>query len=800
MTHLQMKDTNNVSSSRKLKNVIYIIRRKRWRINLLMLVFATFTNLQAGVQVNAFASQVVHSCVSSQAHSSLRNALYSNSVGSSPVTKLNVNNFNDFKPETMKLSESMTYFARFVIQRHNENKIKRYLSKKDKKRLLSKFFKRKEIDCDQTLLLNIQAELEKDKKEKKSFKETLSSLNESRKDLIRLVGYDASLLVPSFGFLILGALTTSIIPHFYSKCITCLATATTCTRHEISGALVGLAISNILGAIFTGARGGLFWIAGSRGNYNVRLKLHRSLLLQEAAFFDGTETGNLLSRLNNDVNKIGMVISFHVNVLLRQFAQFFFGSIYLIKISPRLASASFVGVGLVAILSAIYGDFTRHLAERVQNAFADGTAVAETSFSMSETVRAFDGVNSESKKYEMVQSRALGLEEVQAWAYGSHKFVSDTLQSGLQGMLLFMCWNIGKSGGLPLNKLTSFMFYVNFVLESSNEVGDQWAKVQSAIGASTNVFDLIRRVPLIGDPDMKKDGFVDCLDKSETHTTIDHGTPIISMSNMTVTYGAMDAPALRNINLNIYEGDRLAIVGRSGSGKTSMLRTILRFYDPSSGACNYYGKSLKTLSRKEISSKIAIVEQEPHLFPMSLIDNILYGVEKDEFDLVTGDAWYGENLRKEVTHALEISGLSVESKNDLGLELDTRVGEGGRTLSGGQRQRVAIARALIRNPDILLLDEPTAALDSKSEKTVVKAFKNAMENTKSMLMVTHRLGVVRSLGVNKVVVLDKGKIVELGCPEELLRKGGLYAQLAIEQGIEAESVGLNMDSPAKISV
>lgn len=95
---------------------------------------------------------------------------------------------------------------------------------------------------------------------------------------------------------------------------------------------------------------------------------------------------------------------------------------------------------------------------------------------MSETVRAFDGVNSESNKYEMVQSRALGLEEVQAWAYGSHKFVSDTLQSGLQGMLLFMCWNIGKSGGLPLNKLTSFMFYVNFVLESSNEVGDQWAK------------------------------------------------------------------------------------------------------------------------------------------------------------------------------------------------------------------------------------------------------------------------------------------------------------------------------------
>ena len=235
----------------------------------------------------------------------------------------------------------------------------------------------------------------------------------------------------------------------------------------------------------------LFKIEGSRANYNIRVKLHRNLLLQEAAFFDSTETGILLSRLNNDVNKIGMVISFHVNVVFRQFAQIVFGSVYLLKICRSLALASFGGIMVIAIVSAIYGDFSRILAERVQDMFAGASAVAEKSFSMSETVKAFDGVQTETDKYESAQFKALQLEEVQAWAYGSHKFISDTLQTVLQGLLLLSCWNYGRLNQLPVAKLTTFMFYVNFVLESSNEVGDQWAKIQSAIGASSNVFELI---------------------------------------------------------------------------------------------------------------------------------------------------------------------------------------------------------------------------------------------------------------------------------------------------------------------
>lgn len=441
------------------------------------------------------------------------------------------------------------------------------------------------------------------------------------------------------------------------------------------------------------------------------MKLHRNLLLQEAAFFDETESGFLLSRLNNDVNKIGMVVSFHVNIVLRQLAQFIFGSVFLLRIQPKLAAVAFAGIGLVAVASMLYGDFARVLAEKVQGLFAVSSALAENSFSMSETVRAFDGLSVETEKYGGSQYDALQLEELQAWAYGTHKFVSDTLQTFLQCLLLFCCWVLGRKGALPAAHLTSFLFYVNFVLESSNEVGDQWAKIQAAIGASTNVFDLIRRVPRVRDPQDVTNTLLELNAAKEIINGVNqkqHTEPVIKMSNMTVTYGAMEKPALKSIDLEINENDKVAIVGRSGSGKSSMLRTILRFYDPSQGEASLDGVNLKDMKRSELASKIAVVEQEPHLFPMTVIENVLYGLEKDGVDEESGEKCYSEKYRIAVTEALSLAGLPVTGEdNQLGLELDTRVGEGGRTLSGGQRQRVAIARSLVRHPDVLLLDEPT---------------------------------------------------------------------------------------------
>lgn len=525
----------------------------------------------------------------------------------------------------------------------------------------------------------------------------------------------------------------------------------------------------------------LSYNTGTRGNYNVRVKLHRALLRQEAAFFDATETGELISRLNNDVNKIGMVVSFHVNVVLRQSVQFFIGSAFLIKISPMLSIYAFAGIATVAYVSAIYGAFARRTAVIFQDILAHASAVAETSFSMSETVRAFNGLPVETAKYEDAQMSALNMDETQAWAYGTHKFVSDTLQYALQVALLFSCWALGRAGRIPSVQLTQFLVYANFVLESSNEVGDQWARIQTAVGASSSVFELIRRVPAIRDPDINaRSADVTSGSLPESNRTQESHSLIV-VKNLTLTYEGFELPALKDVNLDIRAGDRVAIVGemrlawvvieylksltfktynfsfflhagRSGSGKSSLLRILLRFYDPSSGSCSIGGKDLKSMTRQEISKVVSIVQQEPHLFPASLMENVLYGIEKDFFVGETGEYCYSELMREKVEMALELAGLSVRgASNDLGLTLDTRVGDGGRTLSGGQRQRVAIARALVRSPEVLLLDEPTAALDSESEKAVVRALQEAMKKSRCMLMVTHRLRVVRDLNVNRVV-------------------------------------------------
>jgi len=708
---------------------------------------------------------------------------------------------DDFQPRTMKVLESFAFFVRFSAQTILEKRAQRSQGRSNRRRLRHRLkqliflrkYKHSVTDVDDAV------EIIEKSDENLGIRESIRKLNESRKNLTRLVGYDSSLLLPAFSYLILGAFTSSIVPHFYSACISCVASQDH-NRAKLMWAIGGLGLSHVAEALFTGFRGALFWIAGTRANYNVRVKLHRNLLMQEAAFFDGTETGFLLSRLNNDVNKIGMVISFHVNVVLRQLAQFIFGSVFLFRIQPKLGLITYGGIGLVAIASWLYGDFTRTLAERVQELFAESSALAENSFAMSETVRAFNGVDSETKKYEASQYDALQLEEVQAWAYGTHKFVSDTLQTALKCFLLFCCWKLGRTNTVPAAKLTSFLFYANYVNESSNEVGDQWAKVQAAIGASTNVFDLIRRVPAVRDPKTVTNTLLELSAAQDLINRVQDQDPIIKMTDMSVSYGAMEKPALKNVDLVINENDRVAIVGRSGSGKSSMLRTILRFYDPSSGQCSVEGVDLREMSRKDIASKIVVVEQEPHLFPLSLIDNVLYGVEKDSIDEETGEECYSEKYRVAVTRALSLAGLPVTGEeNDLGLELDTRVGEGGRTLSGGQRQRVAIARALVREPTILLLDEPTAALDSKSEKVVVKALRSAMERTRCMMMVTHRLGVVRSLDVNKVVVLEQGEIVEVGDPEKLLSSGGIYSQLAKEQGIQPLSTSLLQSKEAELT-
>lgn len=736
------------------KKAICFFSRAQVKRGLIVLFLFFPTSYDAFVLRTTAASSrpATHNFPSTRAGSSLHNSFYT-----SDNTEVLVNSAyyptydpNTIRPETRTFPESISFFVRFVLRLFQKNRRKNRL-------LMVRGISR-----------NYSSIL-------KHWKSVFYRLNEQRKNLVALADYSRYIVVPSFSFLVIGALMTSITPHFYSKSIQLVATANASSSTVIQ-TVTALVVSSILGAFFTSGRGALFWLAGCRANFNIRVKLHRNIMLQEAAFFDSNEAGYLLSRLNSDVNKIGMVISYHVNVVLRQLAQFIFGSVYLVTISPTLSLYAFGGILINAIVSAIYGSFNRDIAQKVQDSFADGTAVAECSFSMSETVRAYDGVNVETRKYVTAQRKALDLEEVQAWGYGMHKFVSETLRAVFQGALLLLCWNIGRSDILPADRLTSFLFYTNFVLESSNEVGEQWAKIQGAVGASTSVFDLIRRIPRVRDEPMLN------VEQPETRISTEQDSlPLLEMKNYTLSYGALEKPAILNANVKVFPGDRVAIVGRSGSGKSSMLRCMLRFYDPLSGSIRFKGRDLRSLSRQEIAADISVVEQESGVFPCSLRDNLLYGLDMGEKD--------SKAIDDILIDSLEAVGLPVRKGNELNLDLSTRIGEGGRNLSGGQRARMAIARAaLIRKPALLLLDEPTAALDSLSEKAVLKALQKAMKDCTSMVMVTHRLGAIDTLGVNKVLVMENGVIVEEGNPRELLEKvDGHYMRLAREQGLVIQS-------------
>jgi hypothetical protein len=241
-------------------------------------------------------SSLVPPLLSSSATDPQQQQLRPNSVPSNnDIFSMDYYDPNEIHPQTKSLTGSIAFFATFCLRILQTNR--------RRKKLL--------LQMRQSQLKAAVAD--KKKKQVPSWLKTYRKLNEQRKNIVLLADYTADIVAPSFFFLLLGALMTSIIPHYYSMCIQLVATLDGTTA-KVWEALIGLTVASTLGALFTGARGSLFWIAGSRANYNIRVKLHRNLLLQEAAFFDSNETGYLLSRLNSDVNKIGQVISYHVNV------------------------------------------------------------------------------------------------------------------------------------------------------------------------------------------------------------------------------------------------------------------------------------------------------------------------------------------------------------------------------------------------------------------------------------------------------------------------------------------------------
>jgi ATP-binding cassette subfamily B protein len=497
------------------------------------------------------------------------------------------------------------------------------------------------------------------------------------------------------------------------------------------------------------ARATLFTLAGERVVARLRRRLFARVLDQEVAFFDAQRTGDLLSRLSADTGLLQNAVTINVSMGLR----YVVGALGTIGVlfwtSPRLTLAMLAVVPLVAAGAVAFARAVRRASRQAQDALAEASAVADEALGSIRTVRSFAREQTHAAHYDARIDRVYAAGRRMALIYGAFQGWTGFLgYAGLAGIL----WYGGRlvlQGALSVGTLTSFLVYTLALAFSMAGLSSLFGDFQRALGASERVFELLERAPLLpprgGERPARCDGHM-------------------RLEGIAFAYPTRpDAQVLHGIDLELAPGKVVALVGASGSGKSTVAALLLRFYDPASGRVTLDGRDLRELDPDWVREQVGLVAQEPVLFADSIEENIRYG-------------------RPGATRAQVEEAARAANAHDFVSALPdgyaTMVGERGVRLSGGQRQRIAIARALLKDPRVLLLDEATSALDAESEYLVQQALERLMRG-RAVLVIAHRLSTVRT--ADKVMVLAEGRVIEDGSHDELLEKNGAYRRLVERQ-------------------
>ncbi len=501
-------------------------------------------------------------------------------------------------------------------------------------------------------------------------------------------------------------------------------------------------------ALGTAARFFFVSLLGERVVADLRERLYAHLIGLDAGFHERNRSGELVSRLTADVELVRNVVGSVMSIALRSSITVIGAVVMLFVTSPRLAAWALVGIPLAVLPVVIGSRRIRKVARSNQDRVADANALAAETLGAVRTVQAHAREDYERGRFVDAVANAVGTARKRISAQALMTGSTIVLFFGAITLVLWSGAHDVLAQRLTAGTLIQFVLYALFAGGSVAALAEVFNELQRAAGGMSRIDELLQETPGIVAPQHPQ-SLPAPLRGEVALESVDFRYPM-----------RPDAPALDGFTLHVRPGETVALVGPSGAGKSTVLSLLLRFHDPQSGRVLVDGVDVRDCDPLELRERIALVPQQPTLFAASARDNIRYG------RLDASDAEVEAAARSAEAH---------EFVSALPHGYDEQLGERGASLSGGQQQRIAIARALLKDAPILLLDEATSALDAQSERAVQHALENLMRG-RTTLVIAHRLATV--LKADRIVVMDKGRIVAEGTHESLLAQGGLYAELA----------------------
>jgi len=521
-------------------------------------------------------------------------------------------------------------------------------------------------------------------------------------------------------------------------------------------ALAGVVTVAVVMSAATWARFYFMMTTGERVITDIRRAVYGHLLALEPAFFEQVRTGEVISRLTNDVTQLQSVVGFGISMFLRNALMGFGALVMLVLTSGKLAALVVLGVPATLIPILLLGRKVRRLSRANQDRVAEVSAYVDESIHEIRTVQAYGHEDTDREYFgERAEAAyASGVERI-----GNKAFLIAAVMLiafCAVGLILWIGGHDVLAGRITAGELSAFVFYAMVVASAAGALSETWGELQRAAGSTERLMELMDTVPRLAAPASPR------------------ALPVpprgeVRLERVTFHYPARaQVAALADFSLAVAPGERVALVGPSGAGKSTVFQLLLRFYDPASGRVLVDGVEARECDPHELRRRFALVPQEPVLFAASVAENVRYG---------------RPGATDEAVRAACAAAYALEFIERLPQGFDTQLGERGVRLSGGQRQRLSIARALLASRPVLLLDEATSSLDAAGERYVQLALEGLMRG-RTTLIIAHRLATVQ--GADRIVVMDHGRIVAEGTHAQLVRQGGLYARLAELQFLGGE--------------